>query len=161
MGGEIGQWTEWNVDGELDWPLLDFETHRGIRMLVGDLNDVYRSEPALHARDFHPDGFEWIDCDDRDRVILSWVRWAPDWKDYVAVVVNLTPVPRPDFKLPVPFGGPHRVVLNTDAPAYGGPGDLLVPPVLETNSGAYKGREHAIDLPLPGLAAIYLRPDTR
>ncbi|MEX2466191.1 MAG: 1,4-alpha-glucan branching protein GlgB [Gemmatimonadota bacterium] len=159
MGGEIAQWTEWNVDGELNWSLLDVDAHEGIRLLVGDLNRVYRNEPALHAQDFHPDGFEWLDCDDRDRVILSWVRWAPGWDDYVAVVVNFTPVPRPDFKLPLPFAGRHRVVLNTDAPEYGAPGDLWVPAELDTRPEPYKGREHVLDLPLPGLTAIYLKPD--
>ena len=159
MGGEMAQWTEWDVDGELDWPLLDFDTHQGVRLLVSDLNRVYRDEPALHALDFHPDGFEWLDCDDPDRVILSWVRWAPEWQDYVAVVVNFTPVPRPDFKLPVPFAGPHRVLINTDAPEYGASGGLWVPPTLETRAESYRGREHVIDLPLPGLAAVYLKPD--
>lgn len=161
MGCEFGQWTEWSSDEALDWPLLDFDTHQGIRLLVGDLNGLYRAEPALHVQDFHPDGFEWLDSDDADRVILAWVRWAPEWRDYVAVAVNLTPVPRPDFKLPVPFSGRHRVVLNTDAPEYGAPGGLLVPSTLDTRPEAYKGREHVLDLPLPGLSAIYLKPDAR
>ena len=109
-------------------------------------------EPALHAQDFHPDGFEWLDCDDFDRVILSWVRWEPGWKSYVAVVVNLTPVPRPDFKLPAPFAGRHRVLLNTDAPEYGAPGDLYVPPELDTRPERCKGRDQVIDLVRGGQA---------
>ena len=158
MGGELAQWTEWDVDGELDWSLLEDGRHRGMRLLVGDLNRLYRGERALHAQDFHPDGFEWLDCDDADRVILAWVRWEPGWRSYVAVVVNLTPVPRPDFKLPVPFSGRHRVLLNTDAPEYGAPGGLYVPPELGTRPEWYKGREQVIDLPLPGLSVLYLKP---
>lgn len=158
MGGELAQWTEWNVDGALDWALLHFERHQGMRLLVGDLNRLYRGEPALHAQDFHPDGFEWLDCDDADRVILSWVRWEPGWRSYVAAVVNLTPVPRPDFKLPAPFASRHRVLLNTDAPEYGAPGHLYVPPELETRPERYKGRDQVIDLPLPGLSAVFLKP---
>lgn len=158
MGGEIAQHTEWAVDGDLDWALLDFDAHAGIRLLVGDLNRLYRGESALHAQDFHPNGFEWLDCTDPDRVILSWVRWEPEWKSYVAVVVNLTPVPRPDFKLPVPFSARHRVLMNTDAPVYGGKGDPFVPPELEPRPERYQGREQVVDLPLPGLSAIFLKP---
>jgi 1,4-alpha-glucan branching enzyme len=158
MGGELAQRIEWNVDGELDWRLLDFETHRGMRLLVSDLNRLYRDEPALHRQDFVPDGFEWLDCEEPDRVILSWVRWAPGWNDYVAVVVNLTPVPRPDFVLPIPFEGRHRVLMNSDAPVYGGEGAPYVPAELDTRPATYKGRAHVIELPLPGLAAIYLKP---
>ncbi|HSG50145.1 MAG TPA: 1,4-alpha-glucan branching protein GlgB [Longimicrobiales bacterium] len=157
MGSEMGQWKEWNVDDQLDWPLLDHPAHRGIHRLVGDLNRVYREEPALHALDFQPRGFEWIDCHDADRVILSFLRWSPEWEDFVAVVANLTPVPRGDFVLGVPWPGRYRVLLNTDAPEYGGSG-MAVPPELEARPGRVHSREHMVDLPLPGLAVVYLRP---
>jgi len=158
MGSEFGQWTEWNVDAALDWPLLGFERHAGLRLLMADLNRLYRAESSLHTLDFHPNGFEWLICDEPDQVLLAWVRWAPGWTDYVAVVVNLTPVPRPDFQLPLPWAGAHRVLLNTDAPEYGAPGTPWVPPVLSTRPAQVRGREHVLDLPLPGLSALYLKP---
>ncbi|MDT8341951.1 MAG: 1,4-alpha-glucan branching protein GlgB, partial [Longimicrobiales bacterium] len=157
MGGELGQWAEWNVDGQLDWALLQHPTHQGIGRLVGDLNRVYREEPALHTLDFQPQGFEWLDCHDAGRVTLSFVRWSPKWEDFVAVVANLTPVPRPDFVLPVPWPGRYRVILNSAAPVYGGSGGPL-PEAVDTRPERRKERDHVLDLPLPGLAVLYLKP---
>ena len=111
----------------------------------------------MHALDFHPQGFEWLECHDPDRVILAFVRWSPEWKDFVAVVANLTPVPRENFVLPVPWGGRYRVILNTDAPDYGGDG-MVVPPEVDSRPLPGGGREYGLDLPLPGLAVVYLKP---
>jgi 1,4-alpha-glucan branching enzyme len=144
MGSEIAEWREWNVDDQLDWPLLDHDTHEGVRHLIGDLNRLYRSEGSLHAQDYNPEGFEWLDCQDGDRVILSFLRWAPGWEDFVVVVVNLTPVPRLDFALGVPRRGRYRVLLNTDAPVYGGTG-VVVPPELETRRQTMHGRDQSDD----------------
>ena len=156
MGCELAQWTEWNVDRSLDWVLLGYPAHQGVRRLVGALNHLYRSEPALHARDFHPDGFEWLDCHDPERTILSYLRWSPDFQDCVAVVVNFTPAHRDDFRLAVPYPGTWRVILNTDAPDFGGEG-RAVPPVLEAVPGERHGRDQYLELPLPGLSALYLK----
>ena len=156
MGGELGQWVEWNVDGELDWALLPFPVHQGLRRLLTALNWIYGSEAALHALDHYPEGFEWLDCHDRDRSILSWVRWAPGWKDFVAAVANFTPVRREDFLLAVPFPGTYRVVLNTDAPEFGGEGHP-VPAEIVTTPGRLHGREQYLELPLPGLSVLYLK----
>jgi len=159
MGGEIGEWNEWNADAELDWRLLDDPMHAGIRTLVGDLNRIYREEPSLHAHDFRPEGFEWLDCDDTDRVILSFLRWAPEWRECVAVVVNLTPVPRPDFWLPVPFPGRYRVLLNTESPEYGAGEEIWVPPYLDSLPQPHRSREQVLSFTLPGLSALFLKPD--
>jgi 1,4-alpha-glucan branching enzyme len=158
-GGEFAQLQEWNVDAQLDWALLDHPSHAGVRLLVGDLNRLYRTERALHAQDFHPEGFEWLDCQDPDRTLLSFMRWAPGWKDPVIVVMNLTPVNREDFVLPVPNGGSYRVLLNSDAPEYGGEG-TWVPPVLESQSGELLGRNHLLHLPLPGLSVLYIKRES-
>ncbi len=156
MGQELGQWTEWNADAEVDWALLDFETHRGVRHLVGDLNRLYRGEESLHAYDFRPEGFEWLDCNDAERTTVSFLRWAPEWRDFVVVVANFTPVHRDGFQLGVPFPGRYRVLLNTDAPVYGGYG-AVVPPELDTVPGPLHGREQHLEFPLPGLSVLYLK----
>jgi len=156
MGCELGQWTEWNVDGALDWALLDFSVHRGVQRLVASLNRIYASEEPLHALDYHPEGFEWLDCHDVDRTTLSWLRWSPEWRDFVVVVANFTPVSREGFKLAVPFPGTYRVVLNTDAPEFGGEGRPM-PAELTTITGELHGRDQYLELPLPGLTALYLK----
>jgi 1,4-alpha-glucan branching enzyme len=157
MGGELAQWTEWSEATELDWALQSWDSHAGVRRLVRDLNALYRSEPALHVQDFHPAGFEWLDCHDPKQTTLSFLRWAPDWDDVVAVAANFTPVHRTDFRLPAPWPGRYRVVLNTDAPVYGGYG-AIVPPTLETRPGELHGRDQYLELPLPGLSVLILKP---
>ncbi len=159
MGGEFGQWTEWNVDEELDWALLDFDTHAGVQQLVRDLNRLYRREAALHAFDYRSEGFEWLDCHDPERTTLSFVRWAPEWRDFVVVVANFTPVHRDRYRLAVPFSGRYRVLLNTDAPVYAGHG-AIVPPVLDTKPESLHGREQHLELPLPGLSVLYLKRES-
>jgi len=158
MGGEFGQWAEWNVEAQLDWALEGFEPHGGVRLLVHDLNRLYRCEPALHSQDHRPEGFEWIHCHDPHSTLLSYMRWAPGWTDPVLVAANFTPVHRGDYRLAVPWPGRYRVLLNTDAPVYGGWG-ALVPPVLDSRPGQLHGREHFLELPLPGLAAVVLKPE--
>jgi 1,4-alpha-glucan branching enzyme len=157
MGGEFGQWTEWNVDVGLDWALLGFPLHQGLRDLVSRLNALYAEERALHALDFHGEGFEWLDCHDAERATISFVRWSPAWEDFVAVAVNFTPVRRDGFRLPVPFPGAYRVLLNTDAPAFGGEGHPF-PDVLHSQPGELAGRDQFLELPFPGLTALYLKP---
>jgi 1,4-alpha-glucan branching enzyme len=158
MGGELAQWAEWNVEGELDWALEAWEPHTGVRLLVRDLNRLYREEIALHAQDHRPEGFEWLDCNDPDSTILSYMRWSPGWQDVVVVAANFTPVHRWDFRLAVPWPGRYRVLLNSDAPVYGGSG-VYVPPVLEARPGRLHGREQHLELPLPGLSALILKPE--
>ncbi len=158
MGGEMGQWTEWDVDGSLDWALLDYPYHQGMSRLVRALNDLYLGEASLHDLDFHPDGFEWLDCHDRERTVISYLRWSREWKDTVAVVVNFTPTRRDGFRLAVPFPGRWRVILNTDAPEFGG-GGVVVPPVLQAIPGRLHGRDQYLELPLPGLSALWLKRD--
>ncbi len=159
MGGELAQWQEWTVDGELDWALLGHRSHSGVRLLVGDLNRLYREEVALHALDFRPEGFEWLDCRDPDRTVLSFIRWAPGWDDFVVVAVNLTPVSHLGFSLGVPHPGRYRLLLNTDAPVYGPSSGAWVPPVFESRPQRMHGRDHVIDLPLPGLSVLYFKPE--
>jgi 1,4-alpha-glucan branching enzyme len=159
MGGELGQWTEWNHDGDLDWALLEHPDHAGIRRLVADLNRCYREENALHQGDFLPEGFEWIDTDDAEHSVLSFLRKetgpGPGGPP-VAAVFNLTPVPRENYRLGVPSGGRWTEILNTDAEAYGGSGMGNLGGVDADPAGSH-GRFHSLVLSLPPLAAVVLK----
>jgi len=122
MGGEIGQWNEWNHDGALEWDLVNDQMHAGVQRWVQDLNRFYRAEPALHELDNHPDGFEWIDCLDNDNSVLSFLRKGKRHDGFVLVVLNHTPIPRERYRVGVPAPGFWSEVLNSDAETYGGAG---------------------------------------
>ncbi|HTI98745.1 MAG TPA: 1,4-alpha-glucan branching protein GlgB [Dongiaceae bacterium] len=123
MGGEFGQSSEWNADQELDWWLLQAGPyHAGTQRLVMDLNRLYRMLPALWRGDFDPQGFSWIDCADHDNSVLSFLRRDPETGAECAVLLNLTPVPRLNYRVGLPRAGEWRELLNSDAPLYGGSG---------------------------------------
>ncbi|MDX1697143.1 MAG: 1,4-alpha-glucan branching protein GlgB, partial [Thiohalobacterales bacterium] len=154
MGGEFGQWLEWDERNQIDWPLLDVDTHRGIKQLVGDLNRLYREHPALHRYDHDPAGFRWIDCNDRDNSVLAVLRMSGDPDEDIICVLNMTPVPRYDYRIGVPRAGRYREILNTDSSYYGG-GNLGNLP-LDTESLPWMGFGQCISLTLPPLAAVFL-----
>ncbi len=121
MGGEFGQSAEWNENGQLDWWLLDSGPfHRGLQQFVRDLNARYAQSPAFWQADYDPAGFNWIDCNDREQSVLSFLRRTADGKNQAAVILNLTPVPRAHYRLGLPCAGQWREVLNSDAAIYGG-----------------------------------------
>jgi 1,4-alpha-glucan branching enzyme len=120
MGAEFGQWGEWNHDRSLDWHLLDDPMHAGLRQFVLDLNRQYEAERALHQSDFDPSGFRWIDCNDNENSVVSIVRYARDRRDFLVMVFNFTPVPRPEYRIGVPEGGWYAEILNSDSALYGG-----------------------------------------
>src|SRR5690606_24151830 len=115
MGGDIAQWREWNHDAALDWELLGEDSHRGVLRLVADLNRLMRDEPALHACDFEPRGFEWLDANDSEHSVVSFIRRGVRAEDVLVAVFNYTPVPRHNYRVGAPSGGWWREVLNTDA----------------------------------------------
>jgi len=119
MGTEFGQWQEWNHDTELRWSQSEHWPHRGLQLLVRDLNHLYREIPALHQVDFDSHGFTWIDCNDAAKSLLSYIRRDRSG-NFVVVVLNLTPMPRENYRLGVPAAGFYREMLNTDAELYGG-----------------------------------------
>ena len=156
MGGEIGQWREWNHDGALDWELLDFPTHAGVRHWVSDLNRVYRDEEALHYGDCRPDGFEWIDADDSQQCVLSFLRRGSSPNEQIAVVVNFTPIPRTNYRVGVSINGFWNEVLNSDAEAYGGTGQGNFGG-LETAPIAWHGHPLSLNVTIPPLAIILFK----
>ncbi len=122
MGQEFAQGREWNFDAELDWSLLGVSWHAGVQALVRDCNRTYRRHRALHERDCESDGFHWIEFNDRMHSVFAWLRFGTDGAPIVAVVANLTPVPRENYRIGLPALGRWREILNTDAVVYGGTG---------------------------------------
>jgi 1,4-alpha-glucan branching enzyme len=156
MGGEIGQWGEWQHDVSLDWHLLQHDRHRQLQRWVKDLNHCYQNESALHGIDFHGTGFEWVDCNDYDSSSLSFLRKGKAEKDMMLVVCNFTPVPRYYYRVGVPRGGFWKEILNSDAHEYGGSG--------QGNLGgrhadeiSFHGRPFSLEITVPPLGAVFFK----
>jgi len=160
MGGEFGQWGEWQHDGSLDWAALNAPLHAGTHKWVGDLNRFYRSAPGLHELDSEWAGFEWIDCNDADASIVSLLRKGRADDSAVVVVCNFTPVPRRNYRIGVPSGGVWRERLNSDARDYGGSGIGNMGAV-EASPLACHGRAFSLALELPPLAILFFSKEAR
>jgi 1,4-alpha-glucan branching enzyme len=156
MGGEFGQWSEWNHERGLDWRVLEYRFHAGIQSWVRDLNRLYRDEPALYRRDFDPGGFRWIDCSDTEQSVVAFTRRGDDDDPALVVVCNFTPVPREGYRIGVPAGGTWTEVLNSDATEYGGSGVGNLGSVVAGTNPSHD-LPHSVDLTLPPLAIIFLR----
>ena len=156
MGQEFAQRNEWSEAHSLDWDLLRWDSHRGIQQLIRDLNHLYAAEPALHEVDFDWHGFEWIDANDADNSVLSFLRRGKNPDDLIAVVFNATPVVRAGYRLGVPHAGYYREILNTDAAIYGG-SNVGNAGGQQASDQPAQGRPHSLVLTLPPLAAVYLR----
>jgi len=160
MGDEFGQWKEWDHDGSLDWSLLDDPMHAGLRRWVRDLNTFYRGAPALHELDAHPDGFHWVDANDSEQSVLSFLRKGHSSDERVLFVANFTPIPRSNYRVGVPRAGNWREALNGDATLYGGSGQGNIGAVATTPVGSH-GHPQSLNLTLPPLALIALRSPGR
>jgi len=159
MGGEFGQSKEWNENAQLDWWLLDAGSfHRGLQKFVGDLNKLYAATPALWQADYDHAGFWWIDCNDRENSILSFMRQTADGSKQLAVILNLTPVPRPDYRIGLPRAGKWREVMNSDAGIYGGSNKGNLGGVTAGNISCH-GQQHSAELYLPPLSVIAFVPE--
>jgi 1,4-alpha-glucan branching enzyme len=156
MGGDFGQWDEWNSEKSLDWHLLAYAPHQGILRWMEDLLSFYKSDAALHEIDFHYGGFEWVDFQDRGSSVISFVRKARDAEDATIVILNFTPVPRTGYRIGVGKAGTYRERLNSDAERYGGSnvGNLGM---VATEPVPAHGKDHSLSLTLPPLAALYLK----
>ena len=157
MGNEIAQWREWSHEISLDWHLLQWRDHQGIRQLICDVNRLYKAEPSLHEVDFDWRGFEWLVLNDSDNSVLAFLRRAKDPDDCLVVVCNFTPVPRHGYRVGVPKPGYYAEILNTDSHLYGGSntgnnGGVWAHP------GEHSGRPYHVDLTIPPLGVVYLKP---
>ncbi|HVQ26890.1 MAG TPA: 1,4-alpha-glucan branching protein GlgB [Planctomycetota bacterium] len=163
MGTELAPWGEWDHDHSLPWSLLDDPPHRDFERFVAELGRLYHAQPALWRRDPDPGGFQWIDCSDRHNSVLAFARWdepraGASTPDHLVTLLNLTPVPRPTYRIGVPRGCSYAVLLNTDAARWGG-SELAVPDRVAAEARPWHGQQHSIELVLPPLAALVLRPE--
>jgi 1,4-alpha-glucan branching enzyme len=154
MGGEFGQWQEWDHEVSLDWHLVEQPGHAGLQRWVTDLNRCHRELRALHELDCEAGGFEWIDCNDADSSLLTLIRRGRSEQDMVLVALNFTPVPRENYRVGVPHGGYWRELLNSDAVAYGGGGWGNFGGVEAAPLSAH-GRPWSVTVTLPALGAVF------
>lgn len=158
MGGEFGQWDEWNFEKSLDWHLSKEEPHRKLQLWVKDLNRFYETELAMHQLDFERSGFEWLDIKDWEKSIISFIRKAKSPDHQVMVICNFTPVPRKNYRVGVPKGGNWKEILNSDASEYGGSGVGNFGGVT-AEAHPFHGRTHSVSLTLPPFAALFLKSE--
>jgi 1,4-alpha-glucan branching enzyme len=164
MGAELGQPTEWNHDQGLDWGLLKRPLHAGLHHLVRELNQLYRSRPALYVSDQQRSGFEWIDVNDRDHSIFVFVRRTLAGQAPVVVVCNFTPVVRTHRTVGLPLGGSWRLLLDTDESRFGGQGHLDGQRAMgwqarQARSDALHAQAFELELTLPPLSVMWLEAD--
>ncbi len=156
MGGEFGQTSEWNFDQSLDWHLLDYAPHKGMAACVKALNNLYRTEPALYERNFEASGFEWIDTTDRENSVISYARRGNNPDEAVIVVLNMTPIPRQNYRIGVPAKGQYREIFNSDATEFYGSGQLNANP-LATEDVPLHGKEQSLSLTIPPLGVTVMK----
>ena len=161
MGSEFGQLEEWDHEKGLSWGLLERSHHAGIKRFVCDLNRLYRRETALHELDCSKEGFEWLDCDDRDRSIIAFLRLNSKRDNTVLVICNFTPTPLDDHTLGVPYGGEWEALLNSDSEIYGGSGSSVMEKRYKTASVEYMDRPFSLTLNIPPLSVLFLKHTVR
>ncbi len=158
MGDDIGQWAEWDHNSSIEWHLLQYEPHRTYQDFVRDLNNLYRSEPALYERDFEHAGFEWIDFSDSDNSIVSFIRKGHEPAECMVFVYNFTPVQRQQYRIGVPFDTFYHEIINSDAEKYGG-GNIGNFGGVQASSDPWHGRPCSVSLNIPPLSCLVLKPE--
>ncbi|HEY9876934.1 MAG TPA: 1,4-alpha-glucan branching enzyme [Leptolyngbyaceae cyanobacterium] len=158
MSMEFGQWSEWNVWGDLEWHLLQYEPHRNYKNFIARLNEFYSSQPALFTQDFSQDGFEWIDCSDNRHSVVAFTRRDKDSEDFLVVVCNFTPQPHSHYRIGVPESGYYTELFNSDAREFGGSnmGNLGGK---WSDDWSFHNRPYSLDLTLPPLGVIVMKLD--
>ena len=156
MGNELGQFAEWSEERSLDWHLLEYEKHAQLQAYARDLNHLYRQQPALWQVDFEADGFRWIEANDADYSVYSYIRYAKNRGDFLVVVLNCTPMPREDYRIGVPERGYYRELLNSDASCYGG-SDVGNAGGVHSDDFSMHGLPYSINLRLPPLGLLILK----
>ncbi|MCX5718258.1 MAG: 1,4-alpha-glucan branching protein GlgB [Nitrospirae bacterium] len=157
MGGEFGQWDEWDFDHSLDWHLLQYEPHKKLRHYIRDLNRLYKTEPPLYEVDFSYSGFEWIDFHDTEQSVISFIRKGQKADNFLVVVCNFTPAPRYNYRIGVPEAGLYKESLNSDSAEYWGSGMGNANGVLSENI-PWNGNPYSISITLPPLAVVVFKP---
>jgi 1,4-alpha-glucan branching enzyme len=157
MGQELGNPWEWNQAIQIPWQLKDYPLHNGVRTLVGDLNRVYKSSPALYSQDFTPSGFTWLDANDREGNVLAYLRWGSDGS-VIACVLNFAPMPHSGYRIGLPFAGVWREAINSDSELYGGSGAGNMGAVVASDHPSH-GQPASATITIPPLGALWLVPE--
>jgi 1,4-alpha-glucan branching enzyme len=160
MGGEIGQWREWNHDWQIDWEALGDARHAGLQRWVRDLNRAYVEEPSLWQADYEPPGFSWIDCNDHEHSIIALLRRGTQvpGAEFTVAVVNFTPVARRGYRIGVPEGGDYLEVLNSDSETYGGSNMGNQGRATAVDEPSH-GHPYSLSLTVPPLGFVLLKPN--
>ncbi len=153
QGCEFGQTSEWNFEEGLDWNLLQYDFHKGIKTLVMDLNTLYRNEKALHEKQFNWEGFEWIDHSDNKNSIYCYIRYAEEIMDTIIVVCNMTPIPQRKYRIGLPFKGKMKEIFNSDSKIYNGTGDFINKP-FSSKKEPQHFRDFSAELSIPPLGMV-------
>ena len=157
MGSEFAQWQEWNHDKELEWSALDAQNHKGMMRFVRDLNLVYKSEPALYENDFDWNGFAWLDTNDSDNSIFSFIRYAQSKDDFLIIISNFTPLVRHGYRIGIPVPGSYHELINSDKPVYWGSG-IAFDGEYYTMDIPSHGHQQSLVMTLPPLSTVILKP---
>ena len=157
MGLEFGQWPEWDYDSSLSWDQANFMPHQGLQLMMRDINHLYREVPALHEVDFDAAGFQWLDCNDAERSILSFIRRDKHGGE-VVVAMNFTPVPRGNYRLGVPRPGHYRELINSDSEIYGG-SNIGNHGGIDAEARPWMGQPYSVEMVLPPLSCVVLQPE--
>ena len=157
MGCEFGQGEEWNHDKILDWYVLQYPLHAGLKKLVTDLNHLYQKQPALYKYDFEPFGFEWIDCHDTDQSILSYLRKSEN--EIIIVILNFTPVIRENYRIGLPAAGEYEIIFNSDSSYYSG-SNAGSHSTLHSENYRWMNHSNSVSLTLPPLAGMVIKKKT-
>lgn len=152
MGGEFGQSSEWNFQESLEWHLTQYDFHSGIQEAIKDLNKMYKSNPALYQKQFKPDGFQWIEYNDQENTVISYIRKGNDPKDDLIVVCNFTPMPRENYRLGVPKNSTLKLLFNSDDKKYSGSG--VGKKTVKPSKTSWNGHEQSVLLNLPPLGVV-------
>lgn len=156
MGGEFGQSAEWNHERSLDWHLLDYQFHKGVQLLLKDLNKLYKTEHALYQYAFEHKGFQWIDYGDRENSVIAYQRQSEKKEDLLIIVCNFTPAVRQHYRIGVPYRGQWKEFFNSDDHKYGGSG-VVNHGLLMTSPVKYHQRDYSVSVTLPPLAMVVLK----
>jgi 1,4-alpha-glucan branching enzyme len=159
MGGEFAQWQEWNFDSSLEWPATQSPNHQGVQNFMRDLNALYKREPALYEDDFEWTGFNWIDANDSDNSVFSFIRNAKSSDEFIVVVTSFTPVVRHGYRVGVPNQGFYQEILNSDSSHYWG-SNVGNEGGVQTENIPCHGYDQSLALTLPPLATVYLKLKT-
>ena len=156
MGSEFGQSAEWNFEGSLDWHLLQYGYHAGIKQVITDLNALYKTNPALHEKQFSPDGFEWINYSDHQNAVMAYIRKGIDPKNDLIIICNFTPIVRGNYRLGLPRKAKLTEIFNSDATIYAGSGVANHKPI-KTEATPWNGRENSAEVVLAPLSVTVFK----